>query len=70
MDLSPELTHVWSKGPIHLAPVQGILALCSRVHRNEGPITEELAASFVGCLTQVYFLVCAQFTCGYDCHTG
>jgi hypothetical protein len=45
---------------VYLAPVQ--LALHSRVHRNQGPITEESSASFVGHPTRVYVLVYAQYT--------
>jgi hypothetical protein len=43
MDLARlELTHIWSKGPMYLAPGQGILALRSRIHRNQGPIISKL----------------------------
>lgn len=54
-----ELTRIWSKGSMYLAPVQGALRSC--VHRTQGPITEELSAIFVGHLVQVYMPVYAQF---------
>jgi hypothetical protein len=68
MDLAGlELTHIWSKGPMHLA-LQGVSLPC--VHRNQGPITEELSVSFVGYPTQVSVLVYAQFTWVYGGPTG
>jgi hypothetical protein len=67
MDLAGvELTRIWSKGPMCLAPVQGLFALSRFVRRIQGSKIEELSASFVGYPTQVY----TQFTCTYDGPTG
>jgi hypothetical protein len=47
MDLAGlELTHIWFKGPMHLAP--GVCPCPAFITETKVQLTEELSASFVG----------------------